>query len=242
VDFTIRKTSDRRLKNLMKRKKIILLSIIIVILFSACLYALLSFRLIKVPVGAMKNTILPGDRLVVNKQVGEIKRGDLITFQYPGNHSILYLSRVIGLPGETIEIRKQKVYINGTELAERRAFYHPDDSYGFNPKAVKEEKSEGEGAYTTFNIISDESDELDGNEAYAMMGRKTFGLLEPFQIPQGHYFVLGDNRDDSEDSRFWGTVARELITGKPFMIYDSIEKDDSGKERTRSDRILTKVK
>lgn len=237
----MRETSNGCLKNLMKRKKIIVLSIILVSLFTACLFVFLSFRLIKVPIGAMKNTILPGDRLVVNNRVGEIKRGDLITFQYSGNNSNQYLSRVIGLPGETIQIRKQKVYINGTELAERRAFYD-SDQYGLTEKAIKEKKSEGQGAYTTFNLISDESDEVDGIEAYAMTGRKTFGILEPFQIPQGHYFVMGDNRDDSEDSRYRGTVALELITGKPFLIYNSIETDDSGKERTRSDRTFTKVK
>jgi signal peptidase I len=227
---------------MMKRKKIISLSIIIAILFSVGLFAILSLRFIKVPIGAMKNAILPGERLIANKLVGEIKRGEIIIYRNLQEPSIQYVSRVIGLPGETIQIRKQKVYINGTELAEKRAFYRLDDSYGFNPKALKEESVEGEGAYTTFNIISDDPDDSDSSQAYAMMGLKTFGLTEPFQIPQGHYFVLGDNRDDSEDSRFRGTVAKELITGKPFMVYDSIEKDDSGKERTRPERIFTKVK
>jgi signal peptidase I len=227
---------------MMKRKKIIILSVIIVILFSVGLFAILSLRFIKVPIGAMKNAILPGDRLIANKLVGEIKRGDLVIYGHSQDPSMQYVSRVIGLPGETIQIRKQKVYINGGELAERRAFYRLEAAYGFNPKALKEERVEGEGAYTTFNIISDDLDESDSSEAYAMMGLKTFGLTEPFQIPQGHYFVLGDNRDDSEDSRFKGTVAKELITGKPFMIYESIEKDDSGKERTRPERIFTKVK
>jgi signal peptidase I len=222
----------------MKRKKIVALSIVIAVLFGAGLFAALFFRFIKVPAGAMKNTILPGDRLVVDRQVGEIKRGDLITFQYPKDHSIRYLSRVIGLPGETIQIRKQKVYINDVELVERRAFYQFDELHSFDQKALKEEKSEGEGTYTTFYQITDELSE----DSMFYMGRQTFGLSEPFQIPQGHYFVLGDNRDDSEDSRFYGTVARELIIGKPFLIYASVEKDDSGKEKIRWDRVFKKVK
>lgn len=222
----------------MKSKKMIALLIVIAILFGAWLFAALFFRYVKVPTGAMKNTILPGDRLVVSRFAQEIKRGDLITYRHPKETSTQYLMRVIGLPGESIQIRQQKVYINGAELAERRAFYPSDDSFEYDLKALKEEKTEGEGTYTTFYQSRDEGIE---DEAL-FMGRKTFGLSEPFQIPQGHYFVLGDNRDDSEDSRYWGTVAKELITGKAFLIYASVEQDKSGGEKIRWNRVFTKVK
>jgi signal peptidase I len=222
----------------MKRKKMIALLLVIVLLFGAGLFAALFFRFVKVPTGAMKNTILPGDRLVVNRFAGEIKRGDLILFKYPPDTSIQYLMRVIGLPDETIEIRNQKVYINGTELAEKRAFYPVDDSYEYDLKALKEEKTEGEGNYTTFNQSPHETIEDDPFS----IPPTSFGLSEPFHIPKGQYFVLGDNRDDSHDSRYWGSVAKELITGKPFLIYASVEQDRAGTEEIRWNRVFTKVK
>jgi signal peptidase I len=222
----------------MKSKKMIALLIVIAILFGAWLFAALFFRYVKVPTGAMKNTILPGDRLVVNRFAQEIKRGDIIVFRYPKDTSILYVKRVIGLPGESIQIRQQKVYINGAELAEKRAFYAPDDSYEYDLKALKEERSEGEGSYTTLNQSRDET----GEDEALFLPPTTFGLKEPFPIPQGHYFVLGDNRDDSLDSRYWGTVPKELITGKPFLIYASVETEKSGAEKIRWKRIFTKVK
>lgn len=222
----------------MKSKKMIALLIVIAILFGAWLFASLFFRFVKVPAPAMKNTILPGDRLVVNRFAQERKRGDIVMFKYPKDTSIQYLMRVIGLPGETIQIRNQKVYINGAELAERRAFYPLDDSYENMEQPLKEEKTEGEGSYTTFYQSRDET----GEDEALVMGSPTFGISEPFQIPQAHYFVLGDNRDDSFDSRYWGTVAKELITGKAFLIYVSAEKDKSGTEKIRWNRIFTKVK
>jgi signal peptidase I len=228
----------RALKNPMKRRKIIVLSSIVIVLFGAWLFVTLFFRFVKVPIGAMKNTVLPGDRLVVSRFAEEIKRGDIIVFKYPKDTSMLYVKRVIGLPGETIQIRNQKVYINGTELAEKRAFYPVNDSFEYDLNALKEERSEGEGNYTTFNQTRDEFTddvELTG-------GLRTFGITEPFPIPQSHYFVLGDNRDDSFDSRYWGTVPKELITGKPFLIYASVEQDRAGAEKIRWNRVFTKVK
>jgi signal peptidase I len=222
----------------MKSKKMIALLIVIAMLFGAWLFAALFFRFVKVPTGAMSNTILPGDSLVVSRFTEEIKRGDIITFKYPEDTSIQYLMRVIGLPGESLQIRNQKVYINGAELAEKRAFYPVDDSFEYDLKALKEEKSEGEGTYTTLYQSLDETFEDDA----LFSRRNTFGLREPFQIPQGHYFVLGDNRDDSEDSRYRGTVPKELITGKAFLIYASVEQDKAGGEKIRWNRVFTKVK
>jgi signal peptidase I len=222
----------------MKSKKMIALLIVIAILFGAWLFAALFFRFVKVPTGAMKNTILPGDRLVVSRFPQEIKRGDIIVFRYPKDTSILYVKRVIGLPGETIQIREHKVFINGAEFAEKRAFYPLDDTYENMENPLKEEKSEGEGNYTTFNQSRDEA----GEDETLFLPPTTFGITEPFPIPQGHYFVLGDNRDDSFDSRYWGTVAKQLITGKPFLIYASVEQDKEGGEKIRWNRVFTKVK
>src|SRR5437763_15681343 len=89
-----------------------------IVLFLAFIYYALFIRMVKVPTGAMKNTILPGDRLAVHLLMGEIRRGNIVMFNYPEDPSVRFVMRVIGLPGETIQVRKQRVYINGTELAE----------------------------------------------------------------------------------------------------------------------------
>jgi signal peptidase I len=222
----------------MKSKKKIVLAIAIALLVGAALFTMLFFRFVIVPTGAMKNAILPGDRLLINPSIGEIQRGDIVTFKSPKDNSIRYMQRVIGLPGETIQVHNQKVFINGAELAERRAFYAFDDLFEDREKAIKAERSEGEGAYTAFYQSREESGE---DESFAMR-ITTYGITEPFQIPQGHYFLLGDSRDDSEDSRYWGTVARELITGKPVLIYASVEKPETGGEKIRWERVFTKVK
>jgi signal peptidase I len=147
----------------------------------------------KIPSGSMIPTLLVGDYILVNRlsyglripyykyvlRWGEIKRGDIIVFVFPEEPSKDFIKRVIALPGETIEIRKKKIYINGKEIGDKWGFFKDD---------------------------------------YVGPPRDDFG---PFQVPQGHVFVMGDNRDESNDSRFWGPVNIENIKGKAFMIYFS---------------------
>jgi signal peptidase I len=115
---------------------------------------------------------------LVDKNLGELKRGDLITFLFPKDRSKWYFKRIIGLPGETIEIRAGKVFINGQML---------DEPYV--------------------------------DEAY----NKTKASFTPKKIEEYQYFVMGDNRDNSSDSRYWGTVDEKLITGKYTMTYSKAE-------------------
>jgi signal peptidase I len=147
----------------------------------------------KIPSGSMIPTLLVGDYILVNRlsyglripyykyilRWGEIKRGDIIVFVFPEDPSKDFIKRVIALPGETIEIRKKKIYINGREIEDKWGFFKDD---------------------------------------YVGPPRDDFG---PFQVPQGHVFVMGDNRDESNDSRFWGPVNIENIKGKAFIIYFS---------------------
>ena len=147
----------------------------------------------KIPSGSMIPTLLVGDYILVNRlsyglripyykyilRWGEIKRGDIIVFVFPEEPSKDFIKRVIALPGETIEIRKKKIYINGREIEDKWGFFSDD---------------------------------------YVGPPRDDFG---PFQVPQGHVFVMGDNRDESNDSRFWGPVNIENIKGKAFIIYFS---------------------
>ena len=190
------------------------------------------------PTGSMANTIIPGDHLVVKKRAfGEISRGDLIVFRYPKDTSVFYLFRVIGLPRETIEIRGRSVYINGQELKEQRVTVKPD--YSLEEDGLQELSTEGSGFYRVYYFSREEGDES-GKAPDLEQG--DFGTNWPFQIPDSEYFVMGDNRDNSEDSRYWGTVPRALVFGKPTMIYWSTHRDRQGGESIRWNRVFNEVR
>ena len=161
----------------------------------------------KIPTGSMENNLLIGDHLLVNKLVSgpsltsfermilplrEPKRGDVMVFKYPDEPERDFIKRVIGLPGDTLELRSKKVYINGQPLNE---------------------------PYVHFLAPASE-----GQEVTQFDVRERYG---PVRIPDGQYFVMGDNRDNSQDSRYWGFLPRHYIKGKALMIYWSY---DSGPE------------
>ena len=174
------------------------------------IYYFFFMRMVKVPTGAMANTIVPGDHLLVNRLFVQIERGDIVMFQFPEDPAS-YVKRVVGLPGETILVRGNTVYINERPLDEQRVM--ADEDLGDLSKPLKEISAEGDGSYRVFYTQHDKN--LSG-EAPGYFGTNT-----PFQIPNDGYFVMGDNRDNSEDSRFRGAVPRELIWGKPAIIYYS---------------------
>jgi signal peptidase I len=157
----------------------------------------------KIPTGSMENNLLIGDHLVVNKfvfgplasdiekavlPVREIRRGDVVVFKYPVEPERDFIKRVIGLPGETLELRNKKVYINGHPLEENYVHF-------LEPVA-------------------------EGQELTSFEQRERYG---PVQIPEGQYFVMGDNRDNSQDSRWWGFLPDSYIKGQALMIYWSYE-------------------
>jgi signal peptidase I len=146
----------------------------------------------QIPSGSMLDTLLVGDRLLVNKFVYGIKMpftdkvlvdtgdpefGDVIVFAYPRDPSKDYIKRVIGLPGDRLEMRNKVLYRNGTRV---------------NEPYVRHADSR------------------------VLQSRDTFG---PLTVPEGQYFVMGDNRDNSADSREWGSVDRTLIRGKAWRLY-----------------------
>lgn len=138
----------------------------------------------KVPTGSMKNTIMPNDRLIafrMSYMFSEPERGDIVVFKYPDDESILYVKRIIGLPGDTVNIIDGKVYIN-------------------NSLEPLEEN------YVTVEEMQ--------------------GSWGPYEVPEDSYFMLGDNRNDSKDSRFWQNtfVTKDKILGKViFKYYPKIE-------------------
>jgi len=155
----------------------------------------------KIPTGSMENNLLVGDHLLVNKFIfspltdgGElllptatVERGDVLVFKYPEAPERDFIKRVIGLPGETIEVRNAEVFIDGAKLAEP---YLDVKRRAARPAAI---------------------------------GVSRRGSLGAPPIPHGHYFMMGDNRDNSEDSRFWGPLPHTYLKGKAFIIYWSFD-------------------
>ncbi len=188
-------------------------------------YFLIYYRVVRVPTGSMANTIIPGDRLLCRMHIGEINRGDIVIFKHPPDPKVMYVSRVIGLPGETIQIKGHRVFINGAELPEERAIVRLSGLLEPESPVVKVEPKPQNAWYRVFYDIELSSS---GDEFETDLGVK-YGAAEPYRIPQGQYFVLGDSRDNSHDSRYWGTAPRDLIAGKALMILDSSAKVSEGR-------------
>jgi signal peptidase I len=196
---------------------------------------------VKVPTGSMQNTITIGDHLLVNKFVfapgwslpflpqREIRLGDIIVFKYPGNKyepwrdaaradskpiTTNYVKRVIGLPGDHIRIEGRNVVVNGKVLPEHRI-----DAIDNNDKAPLDIKNvpprkPGE-TYDVYYKPNSEDDE------YPIF--KFVGDGKEIVVPDNNYFVMGDNRNNSEDSRWWGFVPRDLVIGRAMFVYWSFD-------------------
>ena len=152
-------------------------ALVIVLAIAAALF-LNSFIIVnaRVTSGSMENTIMTGDRVLglqFSYWFSDPQRGDVVIFKYPDNEQENYIKRIIGLPGEVIQIVEGRVYVNNELL---------DEPY------LKE---------------------------------TTYGNFGPYEVPEGHYFMLGDNRNNSEDSRYWRNkyVAKDKILGKAYWIY-----------------------
>jgi signal peptidase I len=200
---------------------------------------------VKVPTGSMLNTILIEDHLMVNKFVfgphaswlgsllpyREIRRGDIIVFKYPKDPETNYVKRVIGLPGDTVEVHGTSVYINGAVLPENKVLaVNPQNRGDLEPLG---EGQQVEGA--NYTVYYDEIRDLEESGAHGFStltidGQSKFAVRAPYQIPEGGYFVMGDNRDDSEDSRVWGTVPRENVIGRAMFVYWSMNQAERAEE------------
>jgi signal peptidase I len=189
-------------------------------------YFLIYYRIVHVQTGAMANTIIPGERVLCRTHVGEIKRGDIVIFKLPTDPNVMYVKRVIGLPGETIQVKGHRVFINGKELPEERALVRLTGLEEPESPVVRVEPKPQDAWYRVFYDIERFSEEDD----FEINTRAVYGIVEPYRIRPGNYFMLGDNRDNSEDSRYWGTVPLDLIVGEALMIFSSSAK--GGEERS----------
>lgn len=154
------------------------------------------FQAFKIPTGSMEDNLLIGDHIIANKfiygpasidleklllPIKDIKRRDVIVFKYPEDPSRDFIKRVIGLPGDKVQIKGKQVYINDEPLEENYKFHK----------------------YPSFRSASE-----------------NYG---PVTVPENCYFLLGDNRDNSRDSRYWGYVPRSLIKGRALIVYWSFD-------------------
>jgi signal peptidase I len=181
----------------------------------------------KIPTGSMEPNLLIGDHLLVNKFVfaptlsgaerillpmTDVRRGDVVVFKYPEDPERDFIKRVIGLPGETIQLKDHRIHVNGQPIDEPYAHYMPrQDNPGLHE--------------TTSEDVRDQ-----------------YG---PVVVPANAVFVMGDNRDNSQDSRYWGFLPKENIKGKALMIYWSFDGDDGSLNpltHTRWARLLHQIR
>ncbi|HET9024460.1 MAG TPA: signal peptidase I [Burkholderiaceae bacterium] len=190
------------------------------------------FEPFRIPSGSMIPTLEIGDLILVNKyeygvrlpvvnrkviELGQPKRGDVMVFRYPLNPSQDYIKRVVGLPGDRIEYVNKRLTINGQPVPLKKLDpYYDADRMQYYTQFV-----EGLSTVEHRIIVSDQVPPgLGGGFPNTHPGACQYsGSGVVCQVPPGHYFMMGDNRDNSEDSRFWGFVPDENIVGRAFFIW-----------------------
>ncbi|MCZ2156078.1 MAG: signal peptidase I [Bryobacterales bacterium] len=182
-----------------------------------------------IPTGSMEDTLLVGDHLLVDKLAyapasgmetwllpyQEVKRGDIVVFRYPEDVTQTFVKRVIGIPGDRLRFEEFQLFLNGHKVKEDFVYHKSGyvDPYRDNfPSLPNVALPEAANTMLENNVVDGE-----------------------LVVPEGHYFVMGDNRDNSSDSRYWGFVPRRNIIGKPLLIYWSY---DAPTERWTSGSLL----
>ena len=190
----------------------------------------------RIPSGSMMPTLLVGDFILVNKfaygirlpvlnkkilAIDEPERGDVVVFRYPKNPSVDYIKRVVGLPGDKVGYYNKIVYING-------------EPSGQVPAGVYI----GKGSGVSMSGASERREQLGDIQHDILVMPRTPGLEGEYVVGEGEYFVMGDNRDNSNDSRYWGTVPEANLVGKAFRIWMNWDGANKGVEW---DRIGMKI-
>lgn len=186
---------------------------------------------IRIPSGSMEPTLLIGDFLILDKQdvapdpfflpPTGIARGDIIVFHDPvDDPSVHLVKRVIGIPGDRIHLRDGVVYRNGQALFEPYAIYHPSPPNSFRDDFPNLQRMDG------------------GVNAAWWLRLRTLSRTGEITVPPESFFVLGDNRNNSEDSRYLGFVPRKAVVGKPILVYFSLrQQEDEDGNLTPSPRV-----
>jgi len=186
----------------------------------------------KIPSSSMVPTLLVGDFILVNKftygiripvanrkviEVGSPRRGDVMVFRYPEDPSLDYIKRVVGLPGDRIEYRGKRLSVNGTPVPTRQIDdYLSRERMQFSRRYVETL----DGSEHEILLEEDSLNALMPSRAFPYSGNCNYNMNGvACTVPPGHYFMMGDNRDNSSDSRVWGFVPDENIVGRAFFIW-----------------------
>lgn len=190
----------------------------------------------RIPSGSMMPTLLIGDFILVNKfsygvrlpvlnnkviELGEPERGDIVVFRFPKQPTVDYIKRVIGLPGDRIAYFDKKLYVNGKLVQQT--------SLG---------RYQGVGQGNSMTGAEHLEEDLTGVKHSILISRGVPTVEDVFVVPQGQYFVMGDNRDNSNDSRYWGTVPEANLVGKAFFIWMNWDWQNNGVAFNRLGTIL----
>lgn len=201
---------------------------ILVALLAALILRTFVVQAFRIPTGSMKDTLLVGDFLLVNKFIygartpdsipftkimlpylrlpafKEPKPGDIVVFKYPRDETLDYIKRCIAVSGQTVEVRNGEVFIDGKPEGKR--------------EQIRREYDPEEGHYILYYKIT-----RDDGKTYVIRHYEDHNLqMEnwgPKVVPAGHFFMMGDNRDNSSDSRYWGFLPRENVVGQALIIY-----------------------
>jgi signal peptidase I len=192
---------------------------------------------VQVPTGSMQNNIHIGDHFFVNKFIfgrttpiigkllptRDIKRGDIIVFKYPEDPKSNYVKRVIGLPGDTVEVKDTTVFVNGQPLPEQQVTIDIKSNTTSAQPEIKTDPAPPGATYKTY---------LDQSRRDMPDPRAKFAVNNPVTVPADSYFAMGDSRDNSQDSRYWGFVPRSNIIGHALYVYWSYNPADDEREHS----------
>jgi signal peptidase I len=180
------------------------------------------FEAFQIPSGSMEGTLLAGDFLFVNKVVygatipgterrlpalSEPGRGEVIVFAFPQDRRMSYVKRVVAVGGDTVAMRRGRLVVNGQLVSEPYV----------RQRRVRRDVAEPDFVWQRAHFT--------GSDAERGSYRPTRSTWGPLLVPAGHYFVLGDNRDHSSDSRYWGFVNEGLLRGRPAFVYFSYDRE-----------------
>ncbi len=188
----------------------------------------------KIPSGSMKPTLLVGDFILVNKYVYGIRlpvlnkkvidirplaRGDVVVFRYPADPSVDYIKRVVGLPGDKIAYRGKRISVNGEAVPVQGSGYYTDAELNFLRLPTFTERL-GERSHEMMIVPAQPPVDLAQVRQFAHRGNCEYND-DGFSctVPAGHYFMMGDNRDQSSDSRYWGFVPDDHVKGRAFLVW-----------------------
>ena len=219
------------------------------------------FQNSNIPSGSMKDTLLVGDRLLVNSFIyspvlsdierkflpmREIQRGDIVVFKFPGNPEVPFIKRVIAKEGDIVQIVNNHLFLNSKMVLEGYTKLDPSIKTTYippphlpDPEKIpllpdfleQPSKFDVEFSPGRVDVRLREGDPFE-------IGRSNFG---PYRIPPNHIFLLGDNRMNSEDSRYWGALDEKMVLGKAWVIWWSFEEGDSEYLRNSPADILRKI-